>query len=127
MKHTILILALLLSACGAKDIATLKSKPAIHRTVTAHGDYHAVYERIRAKILECGNPAQYPQPFFDDTKRQLIEVPIGTVDGMAFYYSVQDNSNGTSTVEVYSNFKIGSWPDTVEMVVRGALGQEGCP
>lgn len=128
MKLTPLIaLALLLSACGAKDISTLKKNPAIHETVTVPGDYQDVYARIRAKILECGNPGQYPSPLFEDKARRLIEVPIGNVDGVALYYSVQGNENGTSTVDVYSQFKVGNWPETVEMVVRGASGQPGCP
>ncbi len=123
----LIALALLLSACGAKDISTLKKNPAIHGAVTVHGDYQDVYARVRAKVLECGNPGQYPSPMFEDKARRLIEVPIGNVNGMALYYSVQGNENGTSTVDVYSHFNVGNWPEIVGMITRGASGQCGCP
>jgi hypothetical protein len=127
MKHAVIILALLLSACGAKDIATLKAKPAIHRTVEAQGDYLEVYERIQAKLLECG-PAGPASPMFTNSTGRNIEVPIGNNDGLAFYYSIQDNGNGTSAVEIYSQFKaIDCWVRFFNLVERGALGQPGCP
>ena len=128
MKSTVVLLVtLLLSACGAKDIATLKAKPAIHRIVEAQGDYHEVHERIMAKILECGNPGQYSQPFFENKALGIIEVPIGTREGLAFYYSIKDNGNGTSLVNIYSQFKISAWAKFTEMIERGASGQPGCP
>jgi hypothetical protein len=127
MKPIIIILALLLAACGAKDIPSLKANPAIHRTVVAQGDYHAVYERIQQKCLECGPPGPGTH-VFDNTEKRLIEVPIGNNNGVAFYYSVQDNANGTSTVEIYSQFKnLASWTRFFELIAMGALGQEGCP
>jgi len=128
MKSTVaLLLILLLSACGAKDISTLKSKPAIHRAVTAQGDYREVYERIQAKLLECG-PAGPASPMFTNSTGKKIEVPIGNNGGLAFYYSIQDNINGTSTVEVYSQFKsIDCWVRLFNLVERGALGERGCP
>lgn len=121
------MLILLLSACGAKDLATLKSKPALHRAMTVQGDYQLVYERIQAKLLECG-PVGPASPIFKNSATHTIEVPIGTRDGLAFYYSIQDNGNGTSTVNIYSQFKaIDDWARLFHLVERGSLGQVGCP
>lgn len=127
MKHTIIILALLLAACGAKDIPSLKADPAIHRAVVAQGDYKTVYERIRSKILECREMANANAPHFENSERRLIESFVGNYDGTAFYYSVQGNENGTSTVDIYSHFTCLHWPRVVETVAMGALGQECCP
>lgn len=114
-------------ACGAKDIATLKANPAIHRTVVAQGDYETVYERIQAKVLECG-PAGPATPFFRNSASEIIEVSIGNRDGYAFYYSIRGAENGSSVVDIYSQFKsLDDWSRLVSVIEMGALGECGCP
>jgi hypothetical protein len=129
MKSTlVLLLILTISACGAKDVPTLKADPAIHRTVVVPGDFRAVHERIRAKSLECHEDILLNPAIFENSELRLVEVvALGPSKETLVYYSVSEDSPGATTVDVYSQFKILHWPDVVETVVMGARGDCGCP